>query len=220
MEGPFRPPRQLPIAPLCNFRRQGYSDPVLPYTTTPTILAQVQPLTLVRWRPADESGLAVCREVWMPPELADRINERPWRVPDDLETERQTERRRRETISFLLSFILGDHESVGVGRARCDIKAMTPERRKVWDAWEFRIVPRTPHTRIFGAFHTCQDFVATSLYAKAEVTESGRNSQDNLGRVACNLARTICKGKLLEFRTAPDANDLGGSDLGYYDENG
>ncbi len=142
---------------------------MLPYSATPPKLKALEDAgRLVRWRPAGDEELAICREIWMPPDLAAVVNADPWPCLPD-EPPARAAKRRIETLSLMVGFLSGDLMTVGAGQDRVDIKVISPQPGHDWRSWELRATVRQPHTRLFGTFVTEVDFLATEIAAKAEL---------------------------------------------------
>lgn len=179
--------------------------------STPTVLLAHEGKALVRWRPEGDESLNVRREVWMPPSLRETIE--GWTCGARADSKRA--RVCNEDVrGYLLDFIAGGKFDVGVLDDRCDLKALTPPAGHEYAAWEMRIEPHDPHTRIFGVFITPQDFLAMSCRAKRDLRGP---AQDAAALGAKSQAVTLVGQKMWAQKTRPFAKDLGGTDYGYED---
>lgn len=188
---------------------------MLPYISTPSCLLPADTLGLDRWRPVGDADLVGRREIWLPRDLKEKINAGK---PITNESTESAYKRYTDVRSFLTRFIIGDDMSIGAGADRCDIKIMECSPGSAFDTWELRIIPSSPHTRIFGVFVSRQDFLAMGCWAKREMAANGPMSQNNLSVTCRNKANALLKGQILFHRMRPSWRDLGGLDYGYYPE--
>lgn len=186
---------------------------MLPYIATPTRLLSADDKGLVRWRPPSDATLATCREIWMPAKLMDKINAPNW-DPVGREDGSAAKQRRRDCITLMTSFLLGDDISVGSSNDRVDFKAMTPDQGKPWQAWELRPIYSRRKTRLFGVLASDRDFLAWECVPKDGMSPA---QQTNLARTAINRSVAILGQGVLSFSQRPTAKSLGGEQLGWVD---
>lgn len=185
----------------------------LPYIAIPTRLCSAEEKGIVQWRPAAEPNMSTRRQIWMPRNLADSINEKSW-PPVGREDDRAADRRRRDCVALMTAFIRGDDMEVGTGDDRVDFKAMTPPSGQDWSAWELRPTPQRPTTRIFGVMASCQDFLAWACVPKQGLTPA---AQTDLARRAVTQSTVVLGQAIIKSRSKPCAATLGGSEYGWWD---
>ena len=180
--------------------------------STPSTLQSAESAgRIIRWHdPAGASGYV--RRVYVTQTMASKLLKENFGEPH--ESPALAEQRRRDVVTMIRAFTLGDEFSVGIGASSPDLKCLTANNG-VWDVWAWRMPEDGRTTRLLGAFVSGgSDFLATGCVPKSKIKAQSKYNWNAQIQVTRNELKKADVGLHLQWAMPPKAADLG---VGYYD---